>query len=73
MPPILMRLMVVRNRYRPEPEMMWKGRKKHMTRMRRYMLGRISQASTAEGFPRVMAQKRRRETRRGIVSKEPRR
>jgi hypothetical protein len=41
--------------------------------MRRYKLGRISQASTAEGFPRVMAQKRKREARRGVVRREPRR
>ena len=73
MPPMLILLSVERNRYRPEPERMEKGRKKHRTRIRRYRFGRISQERTEAAFPRVMPQKRKRLRVRGIVRRIARR
>jgi hypothetical protein len=57
--------MVVRNLCRPDPENTWNGRKKHTTRINRYMFGRISQARTACGLALVTAQNRRRDRKRG--------
>lgn len=73
MPPMLILLIVVRKRDRPEPERMWNGRKKHTTSIKRYMFGKTSQLLTATGFARVTSQKRSNMMPRGMDRKVARR
>ena len=66
-PPMLTRLKVEMNRYRPVLERRWKGRRKQTASRKRKDWGRISHARTRDGCPRVMTQKSRIEHARGRV------
>jgi hypothetical protein len=66
---MLMRRSVASVRLRPLRETKGSGAMKPITSTRRYRLGRICQPAMSWGDPEVRAQKRRRESARGMERK----